>query len=54
MLQSTKELIAYAIAKGYLLSNYTVLGHRQVRATLCPGDALFKEIETWSHFRDGN
>lgn len=50
MLDSTKDLITYAIEKGHLLSDYTLYGHRQVRGTTCPGDALFGEIKTWPHF----
>lgn len=50
MLQLAKDLIAYAVESGYLLSNYTLYGHRQVRDTTCPGDALFGEIQTWPHF----
>lgn len=51
MLQATHDLIDYSITQGYLLSNYTLYGHRQVRATECPGDALFNEIKTWPHFQ---
>lgn len=50
MLDLTKGLISYAVENGYLLSDYTLYGHRQVRATTCPGDALFSEIKTWPHF----
>lgn len=51
MLNATRELIDYAINHGYLTSTYTMYGHRQVRSTECPGDALFNEIKTWPHFR---
>lgn len=51
MLQATHDLIDYAITQGYLSSNYTLYGHRQVRSTECPGDALFNEIKTWPHFQ---
>lgn len=51
MLQATHELIDYAITEGYLSSNYTLYGHRQVTATECPGQALFDEIKTWPHFK---
>lgn len=51
MLQATHDLIDYAIAHGHLSSDYTLYGHRQVRSTECPGDALFNEITTWPHFQ---
>lgn len=50
MLKATQALIAYAIDTGYLSSNYTLLGHRQVRDTECPGDRLYKEISQWPRF----
>lgn len=52
MLQATKDLIAYAVELGFLTGNYTLYGHKQVRDTICPGSALFKEIKTWPHFVD--
>lgn len=50
MLDLTKDFITYAIESGYLLRNYTLYGHRQIRPTTCPGDALYGEIKTWPHF----
>lgn len=50
MLAATQSLIAHAIDTGYLSTNYTLLGHRQVRDTVCPGDRLFKEISQWPNF----
>lgn len=46
----TKQLIKYGVAQGFIQSNYTLYGHRQVRNTECPGDALYKEIQTWEHY----
>lgn len=54
MLHAAKELIAYAIEHRHLTPDYILHGHRQFRATICPGDALFNEIKTWPHFGDGN
>lgn len=51
MLELTKDLITYAIESGYLLSDYTLYGHRQVTDTECPGKTLFNEIKTWPHFK---
>ncbi|KAF4519047.1 hypothetical protein B566_EDAN001633 [Ephemera danica] len=47
MLQLVKDLIACGVDSGKIRSNYKLLGHRQVRATSCPGDKLFNEIKTW-------
>lgn len=52
MLQNAKDLIALAQQGGHLRSDYTLLGHRQTKATACPGTALYNEIKTWSHWRD--
>ncbi|XP_031626861.1 peptidoglycan-recognition protein SB1-like [Contarinia nasturtii] len=50
MLQATKDLIQHAVEKQYLSNNYTLFGHKQVRATSCPGEALYNEIQSWPHF----
>ena len=50
MLKAAKELIAFGVAKGYIHSEYKLMGHRQVRDTECPGGRLFDEISTWDHF----
>ncbi|XP_039752491.1 peptidoglycan-recognition protein LB-like [Pararge aegeria] len=49
-LETTKQLIAVGIQLGYISPEYRLVGHRQVRATECPGEALFKEISTWERF----
>lgn len=50
MIENVHRLIAYGVTAGKIQANYTLLGHRQVRHTECPGDRLFKEISTWAHF----
>uniref|UniRef100_A0A182NQS9 Peptidoglycan-recognition protein n=1 Tax=Anopheles dirus TaxID=7168 RepID=A0A182NQS9_9DIPT len=50
MLAATQTLIEYGVRNGIIARNYTLLGHRQVRTTECPGDRLFEEIKTWPHF----
>lgn len=50
MLKATQDLILYAVEQNHLDSNYTLYGHSQVRATTCPGPALFNTIKTWPHF----
>jgi len=54
MLDAAKNLIAFGVFKGYIDPAYKLLGHRQVRDTECPGDRLFAEINTWSHFTQLN
>ncbi|XP_072934738.1 peptidoglycan recognition protein 3-like [Epargyreus clarus] len=49
-LKTTQKLIALGVSLGYIRKDYKLIGHRQVRDTECPGDALFNEIKTWSHF----
>ncbi|XP_023180088.1 peptidoglycan-recognition protein SB1 [Drosophila hydei] len=52
MLQNAKDLIELAKQGGYLRSDYTLLGHRQTKATACPGTALYNQIKTWPHWKD--
>ncbi|KPJ07297.1 Peptidoglycan-recognition protein LB [Papilio machaon] len=49
-LELTKELITVGVELGYISKDYSLIGHRQVRSTECPGDALFQEITTWDRF----
>lgn len=50
MIENAHRLIAFGVSTGKIQENYTLLGHRQVRDTSCPGNKLFKEISTWKHF----
>lgn len=50
MLKAVESLIQYSRENDYLSSDFKILGHRQVRATECPGDRLFNEIRTWKHY----
>lgn len=54
MLDATHRLINYGVSMGLIEQNYTLYGHRQVRDTECPGDRLYSEIQTWSHWREVN
>lgn len=49
-LQATKSFIEYLKNEEYVTEDYHLIGHRQGRATQCPGDALFNEITKWPHF----
>nr|CAM92107.1 hypothetical protein [Eristalis tenax] len=51
MLNNAKDLIAQAVSGGHLKSDYILLGHRQTKATLCPGTKLFNEIKTWPKWK---
>ncbi|KAI7807281.1 peptidoglycan recognition protein 2 [Triplophysa rosa] len=46
------HLVKCGVSKGFLQKNFTMLGHRQVVNTSCPGDSLYSEIKTWKHFKD--
>lgn len=52
MIEAVQKFLNYAVNTGHLDRNYTLLGHRQVRNTECPGSRLFEEIKTWPHFSD--
>ncbi|XP_070791380.1 N-acetylmuramoyl-L-alanine amidase [Pituophis catenifer annectens] len=45
------NFIQCAVKGARLQANYTIHGHRQMVPTLCPGDRLFQEIETWKGFK---
>ncbi|XP_050353198.1 peptidoglycan-recognition protein LB-like [Nymphalis io] len=49
-LKTTKQLIEAGVRMGIISPDYKLIGHRQVKSTECPGDALFSEISTWDHF----
>ncbi|GJQ78234.1 PGRPLB [Trypoxylus dichotomus] len=50
-LQTVHNLIQLGVDSGYIRPDYTLYGHRQVRAgTECPGDRFFEEIKNWPHF----
>uniref|UniRef100_A0A1A9WJ21 Peptidoglycan-recognition protein n=1 Tax=Glossina brevipalpis TaxID=37001 RepID=A0A1A9WJ21_9MUSC len=50
MLQATRDLIAFGVSGGYIDPQYKLYGHRQVRATECPGDRLYNEITKWPNY----
>nr|XP_023691976.1 N-acetylmuramoyl-L-alanine amidase-like [Paramormyrops kingsleyae] len=47
-----ERLPACAVGSGHLSPGYIVHGHRQLVNTSCPGDTLYREIQTWPHFRE--
>lgn len=49
-IKTAQSLIAAGVELGFISSAYKLVGHRQVRDTECPGDALFEAIKKWDHF----
>ncbi|GBP27039.1 Peptidoglycan-recognition protein LB [Eumeta japonica] len=49
-LETSKALMKMGVREGYVKADYRLVGHRQVRDTECPGDALFRDVRTWEHF----
>ncbi|XP_024079389.2 peptidoglycan-recognition protein SC2-like [Terrapene carolina triunguis] len=50
-LNAAKSLIQCAVSKGFLRRTYTLKGHRNVFATSCPGNALYRVISKWPRFK---
>nr|AZP73846.1 peptidoglycan recognition receptor protein [Mimachlamys nobilis] len=49
-LTAVKRLITCGVEIGRLSKDYSLFGHRDVRPTDCPGNALYKQISSWAHF----
>ncbi|XP_045194511.2 peptidoglycan-recognition protein SC2-like isoform X1 [Mercenaria mercenaria] len=49
-LDAVQKMIACGVANNKLVSNYTMLGHRDVGSTACPGTAYYNLIQTWPHY----
>ncbi|CAH1099443.1 unnamed protein product [Psylliodes chrysocephalus] len=50
-LTTVQQLITKGIREGYIMNDYKLVGHKQVReGTECPGDRLFKEIKNWPNY----
>ncbi|CAM5172931.1 unnamed protein product, partial [Eretmochelys imbricata] len=45
-----KSLIQSAVSGGFLSESYTLKGHRDMKLTECPGDALYETISQWPEF----
>ncbi|XP_038059250.1 peptidoglycan-recognition protein SC2-like [Patiria miniata] len=50
VLCALRQLMECGVELGNLPSSYKMKAHRDVRTTECPGDALYNEIKTWSHY----
>ncbi|XP_006901341.1 PREDICTED: peptidoglycan recognition protein 1-like [Elephantulus edwardii] len=51
-LRAAQNLLACGVARGALLPQYEVKGHRDVQQTQSPGDQLYAIIQNWPHYRD--
>ncbi|CAH1780355.1 unnamed protein product, partial [Owenia fusiformis] len=53
-LDAFNSLVECGINNSRILSNYSLIGHRQARRpyyTTCPGKALYCHIQSWDHFK---
>ncbi|XP_011197148.2 peptidoglycan-recognition protein LB-like [Zeugodacus cucurbitae] len=50
VLDKLQQLITYGMQMGHIQRNYALLGHRQVKATDCPGNRLYNALKEWPHF----
>ncbi|KAL0832961.1 hypothetical protein ABMA28_001095 [Loxostege sticticalis] len=51
-LNAVKALLKCGVESGHLTSNYHVVGHRQLIATVSPGRNLYREIRTWPEWME--
>ncbi|XP_070570776.1 peptidoglycan-recognition protein SC2-like isoform X1 [Ptychodera flava] len=53
-LDTAQAFLKYSVEMNKLTSDYILYGHRQAKnGTECPGDALFKDIQKWPHWKPG-
>lgn len=51
-LQAVQQLIDLGVRENKISPDYVLLGHKQARlGTECPGDRLYKEIQTWKNWQ---
>ncbi|KAJ1107000.1 hypothetical protein NDU88_004397 [Pleurodeles waltl] len=49
-MKKVETLICAGISRGHLSRDCILKGHRDLGNTVCPGDALYKLIQTWPRF----
>jgi len=49
-LQAGKDMVHCAEINGVVTSNYELFGHRDSCATSCPGDTLYRDVQTWPQY----
>ena len=45
-MESARELLSLGVSAGHLTHDYTIAGHRDTKATSCPGDKLYEHIQS--------
>ncbi|KAM9326279.1 peptidoglycan recognition protein 1-like [Gastrophryne carolinensis] len=50
-LSAAQKLISCGVAKHHIKRSYVLKGHRDVNPTLSPGDALYRVIRKWPHYK---
>lgn len=51
-LKAVDALISYGVSLGKINEDYHVLGHRQARNTLCPGNEFYKYVQKFPRWTD--
>jgi N-acetylmuramoyl-L-alanine amidase len=51
-LEEAQALLDVSVKSKKLPSDYILVAHRQVSQTKSPGEALFKILKTWPHWKD--
>jgi len=51
-LEEAQALLDVLVKNKKLSSDYILVAHRQVSETDSPGEALFKILKTWPHWKD--
>ena len=51
-LEEAQALLEVSVKSKKLSSDYILVAHRQVSQTESPGEALFKILKTWPHWKD--
>lgn len=49
-LNALRNVIACGVQLGKMLPGYRLYGHRDAEQTDCPGDTMYKEIQTWPQY----
>ncbi|KAK7480186.1 hypothetical protein BaRGS_00028571 [Batillaria attramentaria] len=52
-INAAKNLIACGVREGKIRSSYKLYGHRQAGSTSCPGDRLYRIIQSWPRYTSG-
>lgn len=51
-LMAARQLIEDGIKQSKIHPDYALYGHRQLKDTLSPGDALYEQIISWPHWKN--